>query len=606
MAMPGPALSPPLTAGGDAAGPFLGVERSLGGKLWRARLTDDRAALALCQRHGLAEMLGRVLAARGVASEAVEDFLNPSLRAAMPDPSRLKDMDAAAERLAAAIRNGEKIAVFADYDVDGATSAAVLFRFLSAVGAPPLIYVPDRVIEGYGPNAEALLQLQESGARLVLTVDCGITAHEPLKAAEAAGLEIVVVDHHVAEAGLPPATAIVNPNRLDDDSGQGQLAAVGVVFLLVVAVNRALRAAGWYAGGRREPDLLGWLDLVALGTVCDVVPLTGVNRALVAQGLKVMARRANPGLAALADVAGVDEKPGAYHAGFVLGPRVNAGGRVGEAGLGARLLTTEDPEEARRIAERLDLHNRERQTLEARVLEEAGAMIEDAGGLGAAVFVAGRAWHPGVIGIVASRLAETYNRPACVVALDNGIGKGSGRSVPGVGLGGAILAARQAGLLIAGGGHPMAAGFTVAEDRLDAFRAFLDARIGGEIEAKGVVPELRLDGALALAGANWDLVQSLEALAPFGQGNAEPVFALRDVRIAKSDVVGKNHVRCFVTGPAGGRLKAIAFRALETPLGNALLDNSGASLHLAGRLRPDTWQGREDVQLIIVDAARVG
>lgn len=602
--MPGPALSPPVTAGGGAAEPFLGVERSLAGKFWRARLTDDRAALALSQRHGLSELLGRVLAARGVASDAVEDFLAPSLRAAMPDPSRLKDMDAAADRLAAAIRNGEKIAVFADYDVDGATSAAVLFRFLSAVGTPPLIYVPDRVIEGYGPNAEALLGLQESGARLVLTVDCGITAHEPLEAAAAAGLEIVVVDHHTAEAGLPPATAIVNPNRLDDDSGQGQLAAVGVVFLLVVAINRALRNAGWYAGGRREPDLLGWLDLVALGTVCDVVPLTGINRALVTQGLKVMARRANPGLAALADVAGVDEKPGAYHAGFVLGPRVNAGGRVGEAGLGARLLTTDDPEEARAIAERLDLHNRERQALEARVLEEAGAAIEDAGGPGAAVFVAGRGWHPGVIGIVASRLAETYNRPACVVALDNGIGKGSGRSVPGVGLGGAILAARQAGLLIAGGGHPMAAGFTVAEDKIETFRAFLDERIGGEIEAKGVVPELRLDGALALAGANWDLVQSLEALAPFGQGNAEPVFVLRDVRIAKSDVVGKNHVRCFVTSPAGGRLKAIAFRALETPLGSALLDISGASLHLAGRLRPDTWQGREDVQLVIIDAAK--
>ncbi|MDA0702774.1 MAG: single-stranded-DNA-specific exonuclease RecJ [Proteobacteria bacterium] len=603
--MPDPARSTVVTTGGGAAEPFLGVERSLAGKLWRARLTDDRAALALSQRHGLSELLGRVLAARGVASDAVEDFLTPSLRAAMPDPSRLKDMDAAAARLAAAVQSGEKIAVFADYDVDGATSAAVLFRFLSAVGTAPLIYVPDRVIEGYGPNAEALLGLQESGAKLVLTVDCGITAHEPLAAAAAAGLEIVVVDHHTAEAGLPPATAIVNPNRLDDDSGQGQLAAVGVVFLLVVAINRALRAAGWYAGDRREPDLLGWLDLVALGTVCDVVPLTGINRALVTQGLKVMARRANPGLAALADVAGVDEKPGAYHAGFVLGPRVNAGGRVGEAGLGARLLTTEDPDEARTIAERLDLHNRERQTLEARVLEEAGAAIEDAGGPGAAVFVAGRGWHPGVIGIVASRLAETYNRPACVVALDNGIGKGSGRSVPGVGLGGAILAARQAGLLIAGGGHPMAAGFTVAEDKIEAFRAFLDERIGGEIEAKGVVPELRIDGALALAGANWDLVQSLEALAPFGQGNAEPVFVLRDVRIAKSDVVGLNHVRCFVTSPAGGRLKAIAFRALETPLGNALLDISGASLHLAGRLRPDTWQGREDVQLVIIDAAKV-
>ena len=593
----------PMTAAGGAGEPVLGVERSLGGKLWRPRLTDERAAMALAQRHGLPEILGRVLAARGIAPDAVDDFLAPSLRAAMPDPSRLKDMDEAAERLATAIRGAERIAVFADYDVDGATSAALLYRFLAAVGVAPLIYVPDRVIEGYGPNTEALLGLQESGAKLVITVDCGITAHEPLAAAAAAGLEIVVVDHHVAEAGLPPAVAIVNPNRLDDDSGQGQLAAVGVAFLLVVATNRVLRAAGWYAGGRREPDLLAWLDLVALGTVCDVVPLTGVNRAIVAQGLKIMARRGNPGLAALADVARVDERPGAYHAGFVLGPRVNAGGRVGEAGLGARLLTTEDPEEARAIAERLDLHNRERQVLEARVLEEAGAMVEDAGGPGAAVFVGGRGWHPGVIGIVASRLAETYNRPACVVALDSGIGKGSGRSVPGVGLGAAILAARQAGLLIAGGGHPMAAGFTVTEDRLDAFRAFLEERIAGEIETKGLVPELRIDGALALEGASWDLVQALEALAPFGQGNPEPVFALANARIARSDVVGLNHVRCFVTGPAGGRLKAIAFRALETPLGDALLDISGAPLHLVGRLRPDTWQGREEVQLVIADAA---
>lgn len=589
----------------QASDSFLGVERSLSGKAWRLRLSDARVGLALAQRLDLPEIVGRVLAGRGIALDGVEAFLNPTLRGQLPDPSRLRDMDAATERVARAVMAGEGVAIFGDYDVDGATSTALLHRFLSAVGPAPLLYIPDRMTEGYGPNTDALMALQAKGAAVVITVDCGTTAHAPLEAAAAAGLDVIVLDHHVAESRLPPAFAIVNPNRLDEAGGLGQLAAVGVAFLLVVALNRALRAAGWYEGGRREPDLLQWLDLVALGTVCDVVPLTGLNRALVSQGLRVMARRANPGLAALADAARMEGRPGAYHAGFVLGPRINAGGRVGEADMGARLLTTADATEAADLARRLDAHNQARQEIEARVLEAATASVEDAGGPGALVFVAGEGWHPGVIGIVASRLAERFNRPACVIGLADGVGRGSGRSMPGVPLGATVLAARQAGLLIDGGGHPMAAGFTVAAEKIDDLHAFLEERIGAAIAAGGVIPTLSVDGVLALDAATTGLAAQIEELAPFGAGNAEPVFVLSGTRVAKSDVMGGRHVRCFLTGPGGGRLKAIAFRCLETPLGSALLDRAGAPLHLAGRLRADNWQGRDDVQFIITDAAPV-
>jgi len=443
---------------------FLGVERSLLGRRWRQRAADDRAALTLAQRLSLPEPIARVLAGRGIGAAEAEDFLNPTLRALLPDPLHLRDMAAAAARIAAAVMSGEPIAVFGDYDVDGATSAALLERFFAAAGVPIRVYIPDRLREGYGPNAPALLRLRAEGVGLVITVDCGTAAFEPLAAAAEAGLDVIVVDHHVAEPRLPRAAAVINPSRLDEESPHRQLAAVGVAFLLVVAVNRALREAGWYRL-RCQPDLMQWLDLVALGTVCDVVPLTGVNRALVTQGLKVMARRANPGLAALADVSRLDERPNAYHLGFLLGPRVNAGGRVGEADLGVRLLTTPDPGEARALAERLDGYNQERQAIEARVLAEAIAAVEGATA-GSLAFATAPGWHPGVIGIVASRLKERYNRPAFVVALDGGIGKGSGRSVNGVDMGAAVIAAKQAGLLINGGGHAMAAGLTVATDRV--------------------------------------------------------------------------------------------------------------------------------------------
>jgi single-stranded-DNA-specific exonuclease len=603
-----------MSLGGAAtAEAFLGVERSLLGRRWRARGGGDRAGLAIAQRLALPEIVGRLLAGRGIGSEGAESFLKPTLRELLPDPSRFRDMDKAAERLAQAVRAGEPIAVFGDYDVDGATSSALLARFFAAAGHPIRIYIPDRIKEGYGPNLPALLALKDQGVRIVVTVDCGITAFEPLAAAAGAGLEVIVVDHHVAEPRLPAAFAVINPNRLDEARGHGQLAAVGVAFLLVVAVNRALRRAGWYgeAGGtaRPEPDLRRWLDLVALGTICDVVPLTGLNRALVAQGLKVMAQRGNIGLAALADVARLGEPPGCYHAGFLLGPRVNAGGRVGEAGLGARLLTTEDQIEARELAQRLDGHNAERRLIEEEVQAAAIAQVETqlAPGL---VFAAAPGWHAGVIGIVASRLKERYGRPACVVALegDGGIGKdqigkGSGRSIAGIDLGSAIIAARQAGLLINGGGHAMAAGFTVAGTGLEALRAFLAERLGAGLNGEPPRPTLEMDGALQPGAATAELVALLERLAPFGSGNAEPRFALPAVRILDAEPAGEAHIRCLVAGSDGSRLKAIAFRSLETELGRVLLTRGGPALHLAGHLRVNRWQGREEVQLLIEDGA---
>jgi single-stranded-DNA-specific exonuclease len=585
----------------QAGAAFLGVERSLCGRRWRQRAADDRLALALAQRLSLPEPVARVLAGRGIGIAEAESFLTPTLRALLPDPHHLRDMALAAGRVADAVMAGEPIAVFGDYDVDGATSAALLKHFLAACGVPVRIYIPDRMKEGYGPNAPALLRLKSEGIRLVITVDCGTAAFEPLASAAEAGLEVIVVDHHIAEPRLPRALAVINPNRFDEESPHRQLAAVGVAFLLAVAVNRALREAGWYRM-RCEPDLMQWLDLVALGTVCDVVPLTGVNRALVAQGLKVMSRRSNPGLAALADVARIDTRPSAYHLGFLLGPRVNAGGRVGAADLGARLLTTADPIEAQSLARQLDAYNQERQAIEAAVLEAAIAATE-AEARGAIVFAAGEGWHPGVIGIVASRLKERYGRPAFVIALDGGTGKGSGRSVAGIDMGAAIVAARQAGLLVNGGGHAMAAGLTLARDKLGALREFLESRIGAEIAERQIAPSLSLDGTLSLAAANRGLVDMLDRLQPYGVGNSEPVFAVRGAMVVRSDVVGSGHVRCILADGGGGRLKAIAFRSLETPLGQALLGRPALPLHLAGHLRADGWNGGEDVQFVIEDGA---
>lgn len=586
---------------------FLGVERSLTGRRWAARLADERAALAIAQRHGLPDAICRLLAAREVGLDAVPDFLDPTLRRFLPDPSHLKDMDAAVARLVGAVRKGERIVVFGDYDVDGATSSALLLRFFRAVGGNIGVYIPDRRKEGYGPNAPALLKIREEGASVVVTVDCGITAFEPLAAARRAGLDLIVIDHHMAEISLPEAVAVVDPNRLDDESPHKHMAAVGVAFLLAVGVNRALREAGWYAGERTEPDLRQWLDLVALGTVCDVVPLLGVNRALVRQGLQVMAQRRNAGLAALADVARLKEAPGAYHLGFLLGPRVNAGGRVGQADLGARLLASEDPHEVGALAVRLDELNAERRAIERDVLDQAIARIEglygpDRAGLPAALLVESEGWHVGVIGIVASRLVERYGRPAFVIGMDGEIGKGSGRSVRGVDLGAAVIAARQAGLLVNGGGHAMAAGLTVARVALPELSRFLDERIAPQLGAAPAVRELGIDAALSPAAATQELVDMIERAGPFGAGNALPRFALTGVRVSYAQPVGEGHVRCTLAGAERGRVEAIAFRAAQTALGPALLDPARPVLHVAGALRIDRFGGRESVRLQIDDA----
>tara|TARA_A100001037_G_scaffold84233_3_gene76329 strand:+ start:3106 stop:4905 length:1800 start_codon:yes stop_codon:yes gene_type:complete len=584
--------------------PFLGIDHSFTGRLWRSRVTDEGAAVELSRVLQIPDVVGRVLAGRGVTVDQGADYLNPTLKSMLPDPSQFRDMDSASERIGTAVRDGEPIAIFGDYDVDGATSTALLVRFLRAVGGSVSIYIPDRVAEGYGPNAPALRRLAEEGIKVVITVDCGMTAHDALREGRAAGLDVVVVDHHAPEAGLPEALAVINPNRLDESREFGQLAAVGVAFLLAVAVNRALRDSGWYRNGDRvEPDLRQWLDLVALGTVCDAVPLLGLNRALVVQGLKVMASRTNAGLVALADVAGIRQRPGTYHAGFVLGPRVNAGGRVGQADLGAHLLSEDNPVEAERMAAELDRHNAERKTVEAMVLEDAKSVAEALDPELPVLVVAKEGWHPGVIGIVASRLTERYRRPTFVVAIAEGIGRGSGRSVHGVDLGAAVIAARQSGLLVNGGGHPMAAGLTVEVGQILALEAFLCDHVSRQGGSTDDVPSLGFDGALGVSAATTDLVDLLERAGPYGSGNAEPRFAVTGARIVKADIVGSDHVSCILSCGDGGRLKTIAFRRANDSLGEGLLGSVGTSLHIAGHLRADEWQGRRDAQLIVEDAA---
>ena len=586
------------------AGEVLGVERSLCGRRWRLRDGDGRAGEVIAERLGVPEIVGRLLAQRGIDLDQAPGFLAPRLRDQLPDPSHLRDMDAAVARLVRAVHDGERIGIFGDYDVDGATSAALLTRFFAATGTQTRVYVPDRLREGYGPNTPALLSLRDEGIRVVVTVDCGTTAHLALNDAAEGGLEVIVVDHHVAEPALPRATAVVNPNRLDERSPHGELAAVGVAFLLVVAVNRELRRTGWYRAARTEPDLLQWLDLVALGTVCDVVPLGGLNRALVAQGTKVARRGDNPGLAALAAVAGIGEPIDTYHLGFVLGPRVNAGGRLGGTDLGARLLATDDPVVAAELAARLDAYNRERRDIEARTLAAAIATVEGSAQSPVLVFAAAENWHPGVIGIVAARLKERYERPACVVALADGIGRGSGRSVAGLPLGPAVIAARQAGLLINGGGHAMAAGFTVAAEKLSALESFLVERLGDGIGNEPLVPELRVDGTLSIAAVQGELIDHITRLAPFGAANPEPRFLFRGVRVLHAEAVGTSHLRCTLSDPLdNARLRGIAFRAAGTPLGQFLTETRGIATHVAGHIRRDSWRGGGAVQLAIDDAA---
>jgi single-stranded-DNA-specific exonuclease len=525
----------------------------------------------------------------------------------MPDPSVFRDMDAAAERLADAVEAREPVTVFGDYDVDGATSAALLIRLLRSLGCAPEAYIPDRLMEGYGPSGEALVRIAEGGAKLIVTVDCGAQAFEALAMAKAAGVDVIVVDHHKCASALPEALALVNPNRLDDLSGLGHLAAVGLVFMTVVAVNRVLRTRGFWTQARPEPDLLGWLDIVALGTVADVVPLTGLNRAFVSKGLLALRRRDNAGLTALMDVARLSGPPEPFHLGFLLGPRINAGGRIGRADLGSLLLRTDDPVEAGRIAAELDRLNGERRAMEAAMLEEALAEAQAALGIeekGAVVMTAAANWHPGVVGLLAARLKERFNRPAFAIALEpGGTGTGSGRSILGVDLGRTVRRAVAEGLLIKGGGHAMAAGVTVRHDALAEFRAYLERELAAGVATARADQALLIDGAVSAAGANAALVETIVKAGPFGAGNPEPVVALPHHTVAYAEAVGEAHVRARLRSADGAMLSAIAFRAAGQPLGDALMKNRGQPLHAAGTLSVDRWNGGERVQFRVIDLA---
>jgi len=554
------------------------------------------------------DIVTQLLLTRGVAREELERHRNPSLREFLPDPSEFRDMDTAAERLAQAVLTGETVTIYGDYDVDGATSAALLIRLFRMLGHDARYYIPDRLLEGYGPSGEALVRLAEAGSSLIVTVDCGAMAHEALAMANDAGVDIVVVDHHKCAAELPRATALVNPNRLDEGdtaAAYGHLAAVGVAFLLAVATVRALRQNRYFES-RSEPDLFALLDLVALGTVADVAALHGLNRALVAQGLKVMARRTNTGLAALIDASRLNRAPTCSDLGFALGPRVNAGGRVGESSLGVRLLTSENADEARAVAEQLSRLNEERRAIEAAVQEAAEAQIERQHNRPVLV-LAGKGWHPGVIGIVAGRIKEKTGKPTLVIALEcdeTGQGKGSGRSIPGVDLGAAIIAAREAGLLVAGGGHAMAAGLTVSADGLEALADWLDERLAAEVSAAMTGQSVLLDLAVTPRGLTPDLVATLESVGPFGMGWPGPRVAVGPLRLVKADIVGTDHVRMIVGGEDGARFKAIAFRSADSEMGQALLHgSSGRRLWLAGRARIDDWAKHLQAELHVEDAA---
>jgi single-stranded-DNA-specific exonuclease len=588
--------------------PFLGVERSACGRVWRHRL-DERGnsrALAIAQRHATPELLARVLAGRGVEVDEVETFLDPTVKRLLPDPYVLTAMEPTAARIADAASRGERVAIFGDYDVDGATSAALLARFLRAAGLDPLIHIPDRIFEGYGPNVEAVRSLAERGAKLLITVDCGTTSPDAIAEARRLGLDVIVIDHHQADERLPDAL-VVNPNRLDDLSGLSHLAAVGLVFLTVVAVNRVLRARGFWTAARPEPELLDLLDMVALGTVADVVPLKGLNRAFVAKGLIALRRREGAGLTALMDAARLSGPPEPWHLGFLLGPRINAGGRIGRADLGVRLLMEDDPAEAARIAAELDRLNRERQTMEQAMLAEAEAEALAALGLeekGAVVVTAAANWHPGVVGLIAARLKERFNRPAFAIALEpGGIGTGSGRSIPGVDLGKAVRRAMAEGLILKGGGHAMAAGVTLKREGLAAFRAYLEDSLANDVETARLDRSLLIDGAVSAAGADAALIATLAKAGPFGSNNPEPVIALPSHTVIYADKVGENHVRARLKSGDGAVVDAIAFRAHEQPLGRTLLAHRGKQIHVAGTLCLDRWNGSERVQLRISDVA---
>jgi len=588
---------------------FLGVKQSVTGKLWRDRLDVRGAAraLAITQRYQLPEMLARVLAGRDVELDAVPDFLDPTIRKMMPDPFTVTQMEIAAKRIADAAMRGEKVAIFGDYDVDGATSAALLAWHLRHCGLDPLIHIPDRLFEGYGPNTEAVRALAAKGATLLITVDCGTTSIEPLAEARRLAQSVVVIDHHQPGEILPEVDALVNPNRLDDLSGLGYLAAVGLTLVTLVAVNRELRNRGFWTAEMPEPDLLGMLHHVALGTVADVAPLIGLNRAFVAKGLIALRRRDHVGHTALMDVSRLNGPPEAWHLGFMLGPRINAGGRIGRADLGVRLLLEGDVSEASRIAAELDRLNTERRVIEQAAEAQAEAEALASLGLedkGAVIVTASEGWHPGVVGLVAARLKEKFARPAFAIALEpGGIGTGSGRSIGGVDLGKAVRQAVHDGLLLKGGGHAMAAGVTLRKERLGEFRAYMESALAHDVMASRHVNELFVDGAVTARAVTPELVATLNRAGPFGSGNPEPVIALPSHQLIVADEVGQAHLRVRFKSGDGAIVNGIAFRSIGQKLGNALVASRGQPLHVAGSLAVDRWQGNERVQLRVLDVA---
>jgi single-stranded-DNA-specific exonuclease len=588
---------------------FLGVDKSATGRAWRDRLDERGAAraLAIAQRHALPELLARIIAGRDIDADAVDAFLDPTIKRAMPDPHVLTAMKQAAERIADAAIRKESVAIFGDYDVDGATSAALLARFLRHCGIEPIIHIPDRLFEGYGPNVEAVRGLEARGATLLVCVDCGTTSIEALAEAKTRGLDVVVIDHHQANEELPPALAIVNPNRRDDLSGLGHLAAVGLAFLTVVAVNRVLRERSFWQSAQPEPDLLGFLDDVALGTVADMVPLVGLNRAFVAKGLIALRRRERPGHVTLMDVARLAGPPEAWHLGFLLGPRINAGGRIGRADLGVRLLLENDPIEAAKIAAELDRLNRERQVIEQETLAQAEAEADAALGLedkGAVIVTAADGWHPGIVGLVAARLKEKFARPAFAIALEpGGVGTGSGRSIPGVDIGRAVRRAVAEGLLIKGGGHAMAAGVTLRKTSLAELRAYLEATLAADVEKARRTHGLLIDGAVTAAAADSDLLALIARAGPFGSGNPEPIIALPAHTVVYAEEVGQAHMRVRLKSGDGATVNGIAFRAARQKLGLALRNNLGRKVHAAGCFALDRWGGDERVQFKLTDIA---
>lgn len=586
---------------------FLNVEQSAIGQRWVSRLDQAglNRAMAMSQTHGLPDIVARVLAGRDVTVSDAMAFLDPTLRNLMPDPLTLVDCGKAAARLVDAIKRGEQVAIFGDYDVDGASSSALLFRFLRHFGVTAEIYIPDRIYEGYGPNPAAINQLIDRGAQLIVTVDCGSTSHESLGAAEARGIDVVVIDHHQLAQPYPPCLALVNPNRDDDLSGQGHLCAAGVVYLVLVATARLMREAKDTRA--YTLDLLAWLDIVALATVCDVVPLKGLNRAYVVKGLLAARHMGNAGLAALFRKAGLGGPVTAYHLGFLVGPRINAGGRIGDAALGSRLLTVDDPNEAEEIASRLDELNRERQAMEAAMLEEAEAevMAEYGDGEDASIIITARDnWHPGIAGLLASRLKERYRRPAFAIAFDAfGKGTGSGRSISGFDIGRMVRGAVEQGILTKGGGHAMAAGLSVDRANLGRLRSFFEERATKTVSHLVAAHTLDIDGALGASGATLELIDRLESAGPYGAGHPQPVLALPAHRIRDARMVGTNHVKVTLEAMDGARLDGIAFRAVGGPLGDLLLNGRGRTVHVAGSLSADFWQGNRRVQLRILDAA---